>query len=228
MMRKNFVTLVTHQLRSPLASIRHYFGVIREGFAGDVTDTQKDLMEKATNRLDELMRLIDDWLDVSRIDSGQISGQFKPLMPTHVLSEVLEIVKPLAEAKTVKLDLKSGDDLPTVTGDRDSLKQAFTNLVSNGINYNREGGTVTVVTRQQNGDVVVEISDTGIGISQDDLPFIFEEFFRAKTKETRHIGGTGLGLPIAKRIVDAHNGRVQASSEPGKGTTFSIFLPRAE
>lgn len=227
-MRKNFVTLVTHQLRSPLASVRYYFGAIREGFAGDVTDTQKELIEKATKRLDDLMQLINDWLDMSRIDSGHISVEFKPVALTPVLSEILELIKPLAEARKVKLDMKLGHNLPTVHGHREGLMQAFTNLVSNGINYNREGGTVTVVTREQNGGLVVEISDTGIGISQDDLPFIFEEFFRVKTKETCHIGGTGLGLPIAKRIIEAHNGRVQASSELGKGTTFSIFLPRAE
>jgi len=227
-MRENFVTLVTHQLRSPLASVRHYFGVIRDGFAGDVTETQKDLMEKATRRLDELMQLINDWLDISRIDSGRIAEQFEPVAPTPVLSEVLELVRPLAEAKKVKLDLKSDRDLPVVDGYREGLKQAFMNLVSNAITYNREGGAVTITAREQDGDVVIEISDTGIGISPDDLPFIFEEFFRAKTRETRHIGGTGLGLPIAKKIVEAHNGRIRADSELGKGTTVRIFLPKAE
>jgi len=226
MMQKNFVTLVTHQLRSPLASVRHSFAAIRDGFAGETTHTQKNLMAKAIRRLDELMQLINDWLDVSRIDSGQISGQFEPLKPALVISEVLEIVRPLAEAKKVKLDLKLSDELPAVNGDRESLKQAFTNLVSNGINYNHEGGTVTIISTERNGDVVVEISDTGIGISREDLPFVFEEFFRAKTKDTRHIGGTGLGLAIAKRIIEAHNGRVQAASELGKGTTFTIFLPK--
>lgn len=227
-MRENFVTLVTHQLRSPLASVRHYFGVIREGFAGDVTDTQKNLMEKATRRLDELMQLINDWLDISRIDSGRIAEQFEPVALTPVLSEVLELVKPLAEAKKVKFDLKSGHDIPDVNGYREGLKQAFTNLVSNAINYNREGGTVTIVAREQNGDVVIEISDTGVGISPDDLPLIFEEFFRVRTKETRHIGGTGLGLSIAKKIVEAHNGRIRADSKLGKGTTVSIFLPKVQ
>jgi signal transduction histidine kinase len=228
MMKKNFVTLVTHQLRSPLASIRHSFGAIKEGFVGDVTDTQKELMEKATRRLDELMQLINDWLDISRIDSGQISEQFEPVTLTPVLSEVMELVKPLAEAGKVNLDLKLSQDLPTVNGHREGLKQAFTNLVSNGITYNRKGGTVTVATREQDDNLVIEISDTGIGISKDDLPFIFEEFFRVKTKETSHIGGTGLGLPIAKRIIEAHNGRIQAGSELGKGTTISIFLPKAK
>jgi len=228
MMRKNFVTLVTHQLRSPLASVRHSFGAIRDGFAGDVTDTQKELMEKATRRLDDLMQLINDWLDISRIDSGRISEQFQPVTSAPVILEVMELMKPQADARKVNLDLRLGEGLPAVNGYREGLKQAVTNLVSNAVNYNREGGTVTVATRQQNGDLVVEISDTGIGISPDDLPLIFEEFFRVKAREARHIGGTGLGLPIAKKIIEAHNGRVQASSELGKGTTVSIFLPGAE
>jgi signal transduction histidine kinase len=101
-------------------------------------------------------------------------------------------------------------------------------VVSNGIYYNREGGTVTVSTREQGHDVVVEITDTGIGISRDNLPFVFDEFFRVKSNETRHVAGTGLGLPIAKRIIEAHNGHIQVKSELGKGTTFSILLPKVE
>jgi len=100
--------------------------------------------------------------------------------------------------------------------------------VSNGINYNREGGTVTITVREQGDDLIVKVSDAGIGISQENLPFIFDEFFRIKSKETQHITGTGLGLPIAKRIIEAHNGCLKVVSELGRGTTFSIFLPKAQ
>jgi signal transduction histidine kinase len=228
MMRENFVTLVSHQLRSPLASVRQYFGVIREGFAGDVTDKQKQIIEKASKYLDDLMQLINDWLDMSRIDAGRIAGNFEPVVIGPVLSEIVELAKPLAEAGKVTLELHLSSNAPAVHGDRESLKQAITNLVSNAIRYNREGGTVVIDTREQGNDGIVEIRDTGIGISRDDLPFIFDEFFRVKSNETRHLSGTGLGLPIAKRIVEAHNGRIQVNSELGKGTTFSIFLPKAQ
>jgi signal transduction histidine kinase len=228
MMRENFVTLVSHQLRSPLASVRQYFGVIREGFAGDVTGKQKEIIEKASKYLDDLMQLINDWLDMSRIDSGRMAERFEPVTLEPLLSEILELAEPLAEAGKVVLELHSGHNIPAVWGDRESLKQAITNVVSNGIYYNREGGTVTVSTREQGHDVVVEITDTGIGISRDNLPFVFDEFFRVKSNETRHVAGTGLGLPIAKRIIEAHNGHIQVKSELGKGTTFSILLPKVE
>ncbi|UCC97415.1 MAG: response regulator [Phycisphaerales bacterium] len=227
MMKENFVTLVTHQLRSPLASIRQSFGVIREGFAGDVTDKQKQMIEKANKYLDDLMRLIDDWLDMSRIGSGRMAEKFELLALGPVLSDILERIRPLAESRKVMLDLNLGHDIPAVSGDRESLKQAISNLVSNAVNYNHEGGTVTVSAAEQGNDLAIEICDTGIGISPDDLPFVFEEFFRVKSSQTRNITGTGLGLPIAKRVIEAHYGRITVRSEPGKGTTFTVFLPIA-
>jgi len=228
MMRENFVTLVSHQLRSPLASARQYFGVIKEGFAGDVTDKQKQIIETAGKYLDDLMQLINDWLDMARIDSGRIAEKFEAVALETVLLEILDGLAASAEAGKVTLGLRLSADTPAVHGDRDSLKQAITNLVSNAIRYNRQGGTVTINTRQQGNDVVMDICDTGIGISRDDIPFIFDEFFRVKSSQTRAISGTGLGLPIAKRIIEAHNGRIQVDSELGKGTTFTIFLPKAQ
>jgi signal transduction histidine kinase len=228
MLRENFVTLVSHQLRSPLASVRQYFGVIREGFAGDVTEKQKQIIETAGRYLDDLMQLINDWLDMARIDSGRLTEKFEPVALETVFLGILELAKPLAEAGKVTLGLRLSADTPAVLGDRDSLKQAITNLVSNAIRYNRQGGTVAINTRQQGNEVVIEVCDTGIGISPDDIPFIFDEFFRVKSSQTRHISGTGLGLPIAKRIIEAHNGRIQVDSELGKGTTFTIFLPKAQ
>jgi signal transduction histidine kinase len=228
MMRENFITLVSHQLRSPLASVKQYFGVIREGFVGDVTEKQKQIIQKAAEYIDSLMQLINDWLDMSRVDAGRIRDKSEPVFLSALLSEVLEVLKPQAEGKKVILELDSADTLPLLSGDSKCLKEAFLNLLSNGIKYNREGGTVTVNVREQGADLAVEVSDTGIGISRENLPFIFDEFFRVKSKETQYIAGTGLGLPIAKKIIEAHNGYVKVVSEPGKGTTFSIFLPKAQ
>jgi len=228
MMRKNFVTLVSHQLRSPLASVKQYFGVILGGFAGEVASNQKQMIEKASKYIDDLIQLINDWLDISRIEAGKITESFEPVALAPILSESFELVKPLAEAKKVTIELDSHHNLTKVNSDQEALKQAFTNLLSNGISYNHVGGTVTVSTRKQGNNLEVKISDTGIGISQENLPFIFDEFFRVKNKETRHISGTGLGLPIAKRIIEAHNGRIEVVSELGKGTTFTILLPKAE
>jgi signal transduction histidine kinase len=227
-MRENFVTLVSHQLRSPLASVRQYFAVIRDGFAGNVTDKQKQIIETAGKYLDDLMRLINDWLDMARIDSGRIAQKFEPVALETVFLEILDGLAALAEAGKVTLGLRLSADTPAVLGDRESLKQALMNFVSNAIRYNREGGAVTINARPQSNEVVVEVCDTGIGISREDVPFIFDEFFRVKNDQTRHISGTGLGLPIAKRIIEAHQGRVEVHSELGKGTTFSVFLPKVQ
>jgi len=228
LMRENFVTLVSHQLRSPLASIKQYFGVIREGFAGDVTDRQKQIIQKAEEYIDNLVQLINDWLDMSRVEAGRIRDKSEPVSLAAVLSEAIEELKPQAEAKKVTLEMNSADNLPLLTGDPECLKEAFSNLLSNAIIYNREGGSVTVTVREKGDDLAVEVSDTGVGISKENLPFIFDEFFRVKSKETQHITGTGLGLPIVKRIIEAHEGNVKVASEPGRGTTFSIFLPKGQ
>jgi len=228
MMRENFITLVSHQLRSPLASVKQYFGVIREGFAGEVTEKQKEIIQKAGGYIDSLVQLINDWLDMSRVEAGRIRDKSEPVSLAAVLSEALEVLKPQAEAKKVVLELNSADNLPLLNGDPKCLKEAFLNLLSNGIKYNREGGRVTVTVREQGDDLVIEVSDTGIGISRENLPFIFDEFFRIKSKETQHITGTGLGLSIARKIIEAHNGCVKVVSEPGRETTFSILLPKAK
>jgi len=227
-MKENFVTLVSHQLRSPLASVKQYFGVIIGGFTGEVGTEQKEMIEKASKYIDDLLQIISDWLDMSRIESGEITEGFEPVALAPVLSETLELLKPLAEAKKVTVKLNLRDDVPTVQGNREVLKQAFANLISNGIRYNREGGAVIVSVGEEVNDLAVEISDTGIGISKDNLHFIFDEFFRVKSKETRGVSGTGLGLPIAKRIIEAHNGSIKVVSEVGEGTTFCVYLPKTK
>jgi signal transduction histidine kinase len=229
-MRENFITLVSHQLRSPLVSVLQYFEGILEVFTfeGEWASLQRKLIEGATKRINGLLKLINDWLDMSRVETCKLIDNFAPVTLVPLLSETIELLKPMAETKKITLETNFGDGLPGVQGDRESLKQAFTNLISNAIQYNHQKGTITISTRGDNNHLVVEISDTGIGISQDNLHFIFDEFFRVKSKETRDITGSGLGLPIAKRIIEAHNGSIKVASELGKGTTFSIFLPEAE
>ena len=229
-MRENFITLVSHQLRSPLISIQQYFNVILEGFGfeGELAGHQKELIEKVTKRIDSLLKLIDDWLDMSRVEAGRLIENFEPVALEPILSEIVELLKPMAEAKKVTLETDFCNGLPKTQGDRESLKQAFTNLISNATQYNRQKGAVTISTKEDGDCLRVEICDTGIGISQENLHFIFDDFFRVKTKETRDITGSGLGLPIAKRIIEAHNGSIKVASKLGKGTDFTIFLPKNE
>jgi signal transduction histidine kinase len=226
--RENFIALVSHQLRSPLVSIQQYFEVLLGEFAGKVASKQREMIEEAGRRIQELIKLVDDWLSMSRVEAGNPMEKFEPVALTPVLYQTIKLLKPTADQRKVTLNMQFPNGLAGVQGNGESLKQAFMNVISNAIIYNVEGGTVTVSTKDEGDHLVVEVSDTGIGISQEDLALIFDEFFRVKTKETRRVTGSGLGLPIAKRIIESHNGSIEVVSALRKGTTFSILLPKAE
>jgi len=227
-MKENFITLVTHQLRSPLVSIQQYFQVILEGFAGDVASSQKEMIKDASSRIDELLKIINDWLNMSRIEAGKLVERFESVDLASILSEAVVLLEPLAKERKVHVARNFCQGLPAVLGCKESLKQALANVISNAIIYNRQGGTVTISTKNENYHLVVEVSDTGIGISKENLPFIFDEFFRVKSEETRSITGSGLGLAITKRIIEAHNGSIKVESSLGVGSTFSVLLPKTK
>lgn len=224
-MKENFITLVSHQLRSPLITILQTFEVILEGFGGKVAGEQKGMMEEVKLRIEELLQLINDWLNMSHMDTGNLIERFEEVKLEPIISRSIELLQPLARRKEIVIKAEL-DGLPLIVGHKEALKQAFVNIISNGINYNRQGGTMTIRGKAEEDYVVVDISDTGIGISEENLPFIFEEFFRVKNKETQGITGSGLGLSIAKRIIEAHHGTIKVASKAGCGTTFSLFLPK--
>ncbi len=228
LMEENFITMVSHQLRSPLVAIQQYFEVILAGMAGRVEDAQKEMIVRAKERLGSLLQLINDWLDMARISRGQIVDKLKPLALDKLLERQLEFMKPLAEEHRVRLELRSAAGQAAVLGDEQSLEQMFMNLITNAIKYNKPEGEVTIVTREEDRTVLIEVADTGIGIAREQLPFIFDQFYRVRRSEDQKIKGTGLGLAIAKKIVEAHNGSIQAKSELGRGSTFSVRLPKAE
>lgn len=226
LMEENFITMVSHQLRSPLGTIAQYFEVILGGMAGKVEPKQEEMLTKARDRLEKLMELINDWLDLARMNRGQILDRFKPLSIKKVLENIVEFVQPSAQKENIRIQLLPyhGDD--GIKGDDETLTQAFSNLITNAIKYNKPGGRVTVSLEEKETSIAVNVEDTGIGIPEEHLPYIFDQFYRVKTKEGKKLKGTGLGLSIAKKIVEAHGGTVRVKSEIGKGSTFTVFLPR--
>ena len=224
---ENFITMVTHQLRSPLTTVQQYFEVILGGITGEVAPKQKEMMGRARNKIKGLLELIDDWLEMARISKDQMVNRFKPVDLIPILSGIIEFMKPAAQEKQISLHMEPRTDLPRIQGDDETLEQLFANIISNAITYNRPGGKVQIKVREEDDSLVVEISDTGIGIAEKDISFLFDQFYRIKREETQHIKGTGLGLHIAKKIVDAHDGIIKVSSVLNAGTTFSIFLPKA-
>jgi signal transduction histidine kinase len=227
-MERNFVTMVTHQLRSPLAAILQYFEVLLGDFAGDLTDMQREMLSRARERLDGLLNLINDWLDMSRIQSGEISHRLQKVALASCIDAALAGVELAAQEKCLKIFSDLPSDMPSVQADPNTFREVLSNLISNAIKYNRAGGEVRIRAREQNSWVVVDIEDTGFGIEEKEITFIFDQFYRGKSKEIRAQQGTGLGLAIAQKIMRAHGGKLEVRSQLGKGSVFSIYLHKTE
>jgi signal transduction histidine kinase len=194
--------------------------------AGEVTAKQEQLLGRAKERTRGLLTLIKDLLDLSKIEAGKMVQYKEPLSLQEVIQRVVELMKAEAETKKIDLQFSSPSGVPLIQADRNSMEGIFTNLISNGIKYTPEGGKVSIALSEEGGFVKATVSDTGIGIKKEDLPRIFDKFYRVKTAETRLIVGTGLGLSIVKSIVDAHLGSISVESEEGGGTTFTLLFPK--
>ena len=227
-LKSQFVAMVSHELRAPLAAIQGYMDVMLSGAAGDDPEQFRKMLGRSKARAAALVNLIDDLLDVSSIDAGRIARRIERIQLPELISDVEEMIRPKAEARNVSLEESLPADLPAIRADRSDMVRVFTNLLTNAVKYNREGGAIRVSAQVDGHYVRADVIDTGIGIPKDAISKLFDEFYRVKTLETRQISGTGLGLSIVKKIVDAHNGFVQVETELGKGSTFSIFLPAAE
>jgi signal transduction histidine kinase len=220
-----FLSVVAHDLQSPLVATQSLLSYIVDGYTGEITDGQKDLMQRGIRRIDGLLTLITDLLDIPRIEAGQLSREMREISLNDVVKQATDGLDNLARQKGLTLKVELPESSPKVFASNRRLQQVVTNLASNAINYTREG---TVLVRAADGDneVRIEVIDTGIGIPPDDLPRLFDDFFRGSNVGAK---GTGLGLSISKRIVEAHGGRVWAESpaaETGKGSKFTFTLPK--
>jgi two-component system, OmpR family, phosphate regulon sensor histidine kinase PhoR len=224
-MKSNFVQMVSHELRSPLASIKQLLVVLLDGLAGDLSNKQKDLLHRAQNKIQSLLDLINDLLDVGKIESGHIFQQQVPLRLEEVLEHTIALMKPRAESNNIWLRLDMSRNLPHIQADLRNMEELFSNLISNAINYSPDGGEVMVSAISHGDCLEVSVSDTGIGIEPEELPKIFDKFYRVKHPRTRQVSGTGLGLAIVKGIVESHCGSIDIESRPGVGTTFRVRLP---
>jgi heavy metal sensor kinase len=216
-----FTADASHELRTPLAVISSQIELaLSKPRSNDEYLAALEVCQRAARRM---RSLIDSLLLLARFDSGQPELHCGPLDLSEVATESVELLRPLADQRQIKLNSEM-TPVPFV-GDRERLGQVVTNLLSNAIRYNQDGGRVDVRVERSNGDVVVSVSDTGIGIPAKDLPHIFERFFRVDRARTRSDGGSGLGLAICQSVVEAHGGQITARSEPQRGTTLEVRLP---
>ncbi len=226
-MKTEFISTVSHELRTPMTSIKGYIDLLYMGVAGPLSEQQKRFVTIIKNNADRLASLVSDILDISRIESGRVRLNFEPLSLKKVVEEVSLAFEHRIREKSLSYIVDIPDDLPPLWADKDRLTQILTNLISNACQYTPEGGSVTVTARAVGDVVQVDVRDTGIGIAPEDLPRVFDRFFRADHPVVRESPGTGLGLAITKAFVELHGGQIWVQSELGKGSTFSFTIPVA-
>ncbi len=223
--KSEFVSTVSHELRTPMTSIKGYTDLIHAGAVGPINDEQKRFLGIIKDNTERLTALINDLLDISRVESGRVRFEPKLMQITDVISNVIKVMAVPAENKGQTLTYEVSGRIPEIVGDRDRLNQVITNLVGNAIRYTPEDGEIEVRVYPVEGAVRVDVQDNGIGIAPDDLGHLFERFYRADHPLVMETTGTGLGLSITKMFIEMHGGRVWVESELGQGSTFTFILP---
>ena len=226
-LKTEFVSMVSHELRTPLTSIQGYVHLLLEGEAGPLSEEQREFVEVVRGNAERLLTLINDLLDLSRIEAGRTELHPTTLDVGRSIREVADSLRPLVEAKGQQLALDLPDRLPAAWADPERVIQILTNLLSNAHKYTPAGGRIAVAARAQDGRVVVDVRDTGIGLSPDEQAQLFTRFFRARNTATRQVSGTGLALAITRSLIELHGGEIAVISAPGEGSTFTFSLPTA-
>lgn len=223
-LKTDFLSTVSHELRTPLTSIGGYVKLLVSGDAGAVNETQKEFLFIIDTNVVRLTHLINDILDVEKMQSGKMELEREPQDLVGILRECRDTFDILAKQKNLELCFNVPHQLLTVLGDRDRLVQVFMNLLSNAIKYTKSGA-VEVMAEQTDYAILIRVRDTGVGISKEEQEKLFQKFYRARSGLASEEGGTGLGLVIVRGLVEAHNGTIAVDSEPGRGTTFTVTLP---
>lgn len=225
--KSDFVSTVSHELRTPLTSIIGYLEMMMEGYGGELNDQQTSMLGVIDRNSRRLLRLIEDLLTLSRIESGNLKLEHFDLDVNHLVVNAVQAVIPSANDKSLELSIDVPTDVGIVRGDPNQLERVLLNLVSNAIKFTPEGGHISVVADRHDGGVRMCVTDTGMGIPKEDQAKLFSRFYRSAKAQEMAIQGTGLGLAIVHSIVQLHNGRVSVDSEPDRGTTVTVWLPEA-
>ena len=223
-MLAHILSIASHDLKSPLAAVESYHKVMLDGYTGEITEKQRTMLLRSSERINGLLNLIDNILDISRIDTRMLKMEATSLL--KVIEGSRGVIQPLAEKKGLQLKVELPEKLPQISGAPNRLQQVFDNLLGNAVKFTPAGGTITMKVVEADDCILVEVTDTGVGFSPEDAPKLFTDFYRGVRVET---SGAGLGLSICKKIVEAHGGKIWAESpcpESGIGSKFTFTLPK--
>ncbi|MFB4166693.1 two-component system histidine kinase PnpS [Virgibacillus sp. JSM 102003] len=224
LMRKDFVANVSHELKTPITSIKGFAETLLDGAMND-RETLENFLTIINEESERLQGLIEDLLTLSRLEKDEFMLVRTTLNMSEIVDEVLPIINQSAKQKGISLTAEAGDNI-TIQADKERVKQVMINLLTNALSYTSEEGEVRLEITDTEDIVHIQVSDTGIGISQEAIPRIFERFYRVDKARSRNTGGTGLGLAIVKHIVEVHEGKITVDSELNNGSTFHVYLPK--
>jgi len=222
--KSDFVSAVAHELRTPLTSIKGYASLLSAGKLGQIPAEVKERLDKINKHSDNLTMLINDLLDISRIESGRVEMKIEPLNLREILDSLFDMFSPSMKEKQINFSFDISD-IQEIYADKQQIQRVFINLIGNALKFTPNGGSITITAKRLTNEIRIEVKDTGIGISKKDLNRVFEEFYRTEEAINQQIKGTGLGLSLVKYIVEAHKGKIWVESELGKGSTFIFTLP---
>ncbi len=223
-MRKDFVANVSHELRTPLTTIKSYIEALEDGAIRDET-IASNFINVANQETDRMVRLVNDLLMLSRIEGEELHPVRSQVSIFGLIEDVVDRFSLKLREKKIEIKLACADQLEPIYVDADKIDQVLNNLIYNAIKYTNVGGEIKISCYQQDDKQYVEIEDNGVGIPEEDLPRLFERFYRVDKARSRELGGTGLGLPISREIIRAHQGNISVESELGRGTKFTFYLP---
>jgi len=223
--KSDFVSMVAHEIRSPMSSVLMQLNVLLDGVAGELNEKQRHVLGRAAIRIGSLVDLSSELLDLTKIESGLIAQERERLDVRDLIRSQIELHGATADAKQITLSAELPDELPPVVFHQQSLDEVISNLINNAIKYTPDGGRITVTAGVSGDELCLRVQDTGFGIPPEDQSQVFRRFYRVKNADTRFITGTGLGLPIVQQILEAHQGRIELESTLGEGSTFTVYIP---
>ena len=223
--KSDFVSMVAHEIKNPMSSVLAQIKVIQDELAGDVTQKQGEILGRVSEKIEGLATLSSELLNLAKKEAGLATLERIKCNMVEILKEQVDFHQQKARTKGIRLELDQLPDLPPVLANKQNMEEVLSNLITNAINYTPEEGKIIVSAQPRKHHLCISVSDTGFGIAKEDIDRIFDRFYRVKNEKTRYVIGTGLGLPIVKSIVEAHNGMIRVESKPDYGSTFFVYIP---